>query len=165
MPKGLKGFQKGNDWGPLAHDKALAVKRARHARELKSALWILWSNALYKTPRKLAKWIKKYFDTQDQKKKPYTYSGLKRSLGIWNFSSYEKDELFNKILQTAYQFINEQNETRLYERWNAWDIFVMKALYNWQDKQEININSKTLNIDVKDLKTVNNEDLLELIQN
>ena len=103
----------------------------------------------YKTIEELQTAIDKYFKDRDKHKKPYTMSGLIRSLGIDKntFYSYSNQELFSPTIKLCRLKIEEQLEECLYRPGNnSGIIFNLKNNYGWRDQQEVKMTNEIENL-------------------
>lgn len=102
------------------------------------------TNALkYKNEQELQKGIDKYFKECDDKKLPYTMSGLAESLDIdrTTLIRYGDRDLFATHVKKAKQKVERQlEENALMGKSNAtFTIFNLKNNYGWQDKSELEV--------------------------
>lgn len=102
------------------------------------------TNALkYKNKEDLQKGIDAYFEECDNKKLPYTMSGLAESLDIdrRTLTNYGKNESFFPLIKKAKQKVERQlEENALMGKANAtFTIFNLKNNYGWQDKMEMEV--------------------------
>lgn len=100
------------------------------------------TNALkYDNEEVLKELIDKYFQECDEKKLPYTMSGLAYALKIdrKTLINYGKRESFSTLIAEAKDRIQKQlEENALTGKYNAqFTMFNLKNNYGWQDKQEV----------------------------
>lgn len=100
------------------------------------------TNALkYDNEEVLKELIDKYFQECDEKKLPYTMSGLAYALKIdrKTLINYGKRESFSTLISEAKDRIQKQlEENALTGKYNAqFTMFNLKNNYGWQDKQEV----------------------------
>ena len=105
------------------------------------------TNALkYKTEKELENGINAYFLECDDRKAPYTMSGLAYALGIdrKTLINYGKNELFSTLVKQAKDKVETQlEENGLMGKGNAtFTIFNLKNNYGWKDQQEIKTTSE-----------------------
>ena len=95
----------------------------------------------YKDEKELKDLIDKYFIDCDDRKVPYTMSGLAYALGIDRITliNYGKDELFFTLIKNAKRRVEAQlEENALMGKYNAtFTIFNLKNNYDWKDQQEV----------------------------
>lgn len=95
----------------------------------------------YKDEKELKELIDKYFIDCDDRKVPYTMSGLAYALGIDRITliNYGKDELFFTLIKNAKRRVEAQlEENALMGKYNAtFTIFNLKNNYDWKDQQEV----------------------------
>lgn len=111
----------------------------------------------YDSVEKMQKDIDKYFEECDEKKEPYTVSGLAYALDTnrTTLLNYEEREEFFNTIKKAKAKIEAFNERMLYSKDvpTVGVIFNLKNNYNWKDKQEIEAdinNDVTINIALED---------------
>lgn len=95
----------------------------------------------YKDEKELEKLIEAYFADCDERKAPYTMSGLAYALDIdrTTLINYGKNESFSTLVKRAKERIEKQlEENALMGKANpTFTIFNLKNNYNWKDQQEI----------------------------
>lgn len=91
----------------------------------------------------MQKGIDAYFEDCDNKKLPYTMSGLAESLNIdrRTLTNYGNSDLFFPLIKKAKQKVERQlEENALMGKANAtFTIFNLKNNYGWQDKMEMEV--------------------------
>lgn len=99
----------------------------------------------WQTPRELQKAVDAYFDDRDDRRKPYTITGLTLALGFNSRQSlldYAKKEEFMDIIKTAKMKVEEYYEESLHrEAHISGIIFGLKANFGWEDKTQIDHTS------------------------
>jgi hypothetical protein len=107
---------------------------------------------LYTSVEELDKGIERYFQECDVTRTPYTMSGLAYALGMDRTSliRYGKEEQFYNSIKKAKEKVEKSLEEKLVAgTGNATGIiFNLKNNYDWKDKQEIEAEVKTTNIQV-----------------
>lgn len=101
--------------------------------------------AKYNNKEELQERIDKYFKECDQKKEPYTVTGLGLALNMsrQDLINYSNKEEFFDTIKNAKQKVENYLEKRLIKDSSATGIiFNLKNNYGWKDKQE-NINVET----------------------
>lgn len=95
----------------------------------------------YKDEKELKTLIDKYFLDCEDRKVPYTMSGLAYAIGIdrTTLINYGKDELFSTLIKNAKDKVEAQlEENALMGKSNAtFTIFNLKNNYGWKDQQEV----------------------------
>lgn len=95
----------------------------------------------YKDSKELENLINAYFLDCDDRKAPYTMSGLAYALGIdrTTLINYGKEESFSTLIKKAKDRVQTQlEENALTGKANAtFTIFNLKNNYGWKDQQEI----------------------------
>lgn len=100
----------------------------------------------YDNEEELSKGIEEYFEDCDKRKKPYTMTGLARSLGIHRNTliNYGKSDMFCALVKNAKDKVEQQLEENGLDGTanSTFTIFNLKANYKWDDgnKVEVTIN-------------------------
>jgi hypothetical protein len=120
----------------------------------------------FKTVEELQTKVKEYFETCDEKGKPYTITGLALSLdttrqGLMNYQ--ERDEFYDTIKKAKLQCENYAEEQLFVGKNTAGVIFNMKNNYGWVDKQEIEQSGETTH-NIKHNTNLDNLSVEELMQ-
>lgn len=110
------------------------------------------TNALkYKNKEDLQKGIDAYFKECDNKKLPYTMSGLAESLDIdrRTLTNYGNNELFFPLIKKAKQKVERQlEENALMGKANStFTIFNLKNNYGWRDTVEVKNDNEITKLD------------------
>ncbi len=104
-----------------------------------------------------SKEVNDYFDSCDEKGRPYTITGLCIYLDFTRQSlcNYEKDELYFDTIKKAKQRVeNYVEEYSLMGKLNpAVSIFNLKNNFGWKDKHEIETNQNITTSPYKELTT------------
>ena len=97
----------------------------------------------WNSPDEIQPLIDAFFDECDEKKEPYTITGLALALGTTRLGliTYEKKPEFANTIKSAKARCENYAEKRLYQNGNsAGPIFALKN-YGWTDKQEIDMKA------------------------
>ena len=100
----------------------------------------------YKSEETLKKGIDEYFANCEERKKPYTMSGLANWLGITRQTliNYGKSDKYFTLVKKAKEKVQQQIEENILDgTFNTTaGIFNLKANYKWDDgnKVEVNVN-------------------------
>lgn len=112
---------------------------------------------LFEDKEKLQRDIDAYFKECDEKKVPYTISGLAYALGTTRRTllDYQEKDNYSHTIKKAKSKIEAYNEVMLYNKEvpTTGVIFNLKNNYGWKDKQEIEADVKndvTINIELTD---------------
>ena len=99
----------------------------------------------YRSASELERKILAYFDKQDELKKPYTITGLARTLGMTRkmLIEYQARDLFRNVIEAAKTRIEESvEEILLSGKAQAGAVFWLKNK-GWSDRQEITVEDVT----------------------
>ena len=121
------------------------------------------TNALkYKSEKELAEGIEAYFEDCNNRKKPYTMSGLAYSLGIDRNTliNYGKRDLFFALVKNAKDRVQQQIEENAMDGTfnSTFSIFNLKANYKWDDGNKVDVNINHPNVEKID-EIVDNSNL------
>lgn len=95
------------------------------------------------SPRWVAQCFANYFERQDEQQRPYTITGLARSVGMTRkqLIEYQNRDDFRNVITDAKARIIEQVEEKLVSaKGNAGTIFWLKNVDGWADVQQIDVN-------------------------
>lgn len=102
---------------------------------------------LYTSVQEMQEKIEEYFNSCDDKEKPYTMSGLAYALDMDRKSllNYSKDEQFFPTIKKAKEKIEQQlEENALMGKANStFTIFNLKNNYGWKDNIEVEGNAQS----------------------